>query len=80
MSGTLLLDLTWILLGIVVVVCVVGWLRARRSPTGEGARRRWIDEELARQEAAYPGGAFSDDEYLARLEAIEERWDDEHPS
>lgn len=38
-------------------------------------RQRWISEELARQEAAAPGGRFSEEEYLARLEALEERWD-----
>jgi hypothetical protein len=80
MGATLLLDLTAALLGVVVVVTVVAWVRGRRSPSGDAARRRWIDAELSRQEAAHPGGAFSDDEYMARLEALEERWDDEHLS
>ena len=78
MSASLLVDLSFVLLGLVVVAGCVGWLLRRRSPGGERARRRWIVDELARQEATYPGGTFTDDEYLARLEALEERWDDEH--
>jgi hypothetical protein len=79
MSASLLVDLSFIALGLVVLFGVIGWLVQRRSPTSERSRRHWIQSELARQEADHPGGAFSDDEYLARLDALEERWDDEHP-
>ena len=73
-----LVDLTYIALGVVVVVGVVAVLMRNRSPRGDRSRQAWIESELARQEAAYPGGTFSDDEYMARLEALEDRWDDEH--
>jgi len=79
MLASVLVDLSFIALGLVVLVGFVAWLLQRRSPTSERSRRAWIQAELARQEAEYPGGAFSDDEYLARLEALEERWEDEHP-
>lgn len=78
MAASVLVDLTFVVLGVVVVLGVIGWLVQRRSPTSERSRRRWIQDELARQEAEYPGGKFTDDEYLARLEALEERWNDEH--
>lgn len=78
-TGSLLADLSFLALGVVVVVAVVAVVLQRRAPSGERARKRWITSELARQEAEYPGGSFSDDEYLARLEALEARWDDEHP-
>ncbi|MFZ4517151.1 MAG: hypothetical protein ACOYOP_02110 [Microthrixaceae bacterium] len=78
MTGTVLADLGFVAMGLVAAAVFVVWLLQRRSPGGERSRRRWIQEELARQEAAHPGGKFSDDEYLARLEALEDRWDDEH--
>jgi hypothetical protein len=78
MAASVLVDLSFIALGLVVVAGVLGWLVQRRSPNSERSRRHWIQAELARQEAAYPGGTFTDDEYMARLEALEERWDDEH--
>jgi hypothetical protein len=78
MDASLLIDLTFVVVGVVVVVGVIGWLVQRRSPTSERSRRHWIAAELARQEEAYPGGSFTDDEYLARLEALEDRWADEH--
>ena len=78
MAASVLVDLSFIALGLVVVLGVLGWLLQRRSPNSERSRRHWIQAELARQEADYPGGKFTDDEYMARLEALEERWDDEH--
>jgi hypothetical protein len=78
MAASVLVDLSFIALGLVVVLGVLGWLVQRRSPNSERSRRHWIQDELARQEADYPGGKFTDDEYMARLEALEERWDDEH--
>ena len=78
MNASILVDLSFIILGLVAVAGVIGWLVQRRSPDSERSRRHWINAELARQEEAYPGGKFTDDEYLARLEALEDRWDDEH--
>jgi hypothetical protein len=78
MAASVLVDLSFIVLGLIVVLGVAGWLVQRRSPGSERSRRHWIEAELARQEAQYPGGKFTDDEYMARLEALEERWDDEH--
>jgi hypothetical protein len=77
-TGSLLADLSYLALGVAATVAVVAVVLRRRAPSGERARARWITEELARQEAEYPGGRFSDDECLARLEALEERWADEH--
>ncbi len=78
MSGSALADVGFVAMGVVAAMVVVVWLVQRRSPNSERSRRRWIAQELARQEAAYPGGRFSDDEYVARLEALEERWDHDH--
>ena len=76
--GSVLADLSYVALGVVVLAAVLAGVWQRRAPSGERARKRWITGELARQEAAHPGGRFSDDEYLARLEALEARWDDDH--
>jgi hypothetical protein len=78
MNGSILVDLAGLLFALVVVFGVIGWLVQRRSPSSQRSRRHWINAELAKQEEAYPGGKFTDDEYLARLEALEDRWDDEH--
>jgi hypothetical protein len=70
-----LADLSYIALGLVVVVAVLVVVVRGRSGSGDRARQDWINEQMARQEAAHPGGRFSEDEYLARLEALEERWE-----
>lgn len=73
---SILVNLSFVILGLVVVAGVIGSMVGRRSPSGERSRRQWINDQLAAQEATYPGGRFTDDEYLARLEALEERWDE----
>jgi hypothetical protein len=75
----LLQNLPYVLIGAAAIAGVVTWL-ARGGARRPGRRERaaWIEQQLAEQEAAYPGGRFSEDEYLARLEALEERWDDRY--
>lgn len=69
-------DLFWVLIAL-----GAAFAGATVMYRGSSRRRRqvWISEELARQEAAAPGGRFSEEEYLARLDALEERWDSEDP-
>jgi len=77
MDGTLLQNAPYVILGLGVLVGVV--LVALRGRSGRGSdrdRQVWIESRLAEQEAQYPGGTFTDDEYLARLEALEEQWEE----
>lgn len=66
-------ELLWVLIAGGAVVAGVTAMR-RGSPTRR--RQRWITRQLAAEEARAPGGRFSDDEYLLRLEDLERRWDE----
>jgi hypothetical protein len=66
-------DLAW---AIIALGAVVAGVVAMRRGSPDRRRQQWIEQELAAQEAEAPGGRFSDEEYLLRLEALERRWDD----
>jgi hypothetical protein len=77
MEGTILQNAPILLLGVAAVIGVVAVaLRGRSGRGSDRERQQWILARLAEQEATYPGGRFTDDEYLARVEALEERWDE----
>jgi hypothetical protein len=67
-------ELLWIAIALVVLVAGAATL-TRSSPRRR--RQEWINEQLAAQEATAPGGKFSDDEYLLRLEQLEDQWDEQ---
>lgn len=75
----LLQNLPYLLIAAAAIAGVVSWLaRGGSRRPGRRERAKWIEQQLAEQEAVYPGGRFSEDEYLARLEVLEERWDDRY--
>jgi hypothetical protein len=68
-------DLFWV--AIALGAALAGWLTLRRA-SPRRRRQEWIEQRMAEAEALAPGGRFSDDEYLLRLEAYEEEWEERH--
>jgi hypothetical protein len=72
---TALGDLFWV--AIALGAAVAGWLTLRRA-SPRRRRQEWIECRMAQAEATAPGGRFSDDEYLLRLELLEDEWEERH--